>query len=426
MKHSAQFLRKRKFLMVLPMLALPFVIIFFVALGGGKGKNTIADSTGTTGINMKLPDAHFKKGKEKDKLGLYEEAGEDSAKWLELKKNDPNYQSGALHEDSFKNSVAALQSILQRNATKFNQPGLSAQQTTTGNNSEDENEKKIMQKLAQLKAVVNKKETSKNRGNKNPASYPSPESPEISKVEEMMRMLDTKGKAHDQDLDQLSSMLDKVILVQHPEQLQDSMQKLSEKNKARTYTVSSSPKEAYLTLMDNRNTDIYKNGFYSLDAATAKENTQNAIEAIIPESQTLLTGATVKIRLLGDILVNGIKIPKDAFIYGTASLNNERLKIAVNSVACKNNILPVSLSVYDLDGMEGIYIPGSIDRDVSKQSANDALGSIGLTTLDPSIGAQAASAGIQAAKTLMSKKIKLVRVTLKEGYKVLLKDNNQK
>ncbi|MBS1975308.1 MAG: conjugative transposon protein TraM, partial [Bacteroidetes bacterium] len=403
-------------------LVLPFVIIFFAALGGGKGHSTIVEAPGTPGINLKLPDAHFKKGKERDKLGLYEEVERDSAILLELKRNDPAYKSVVPNEDTFKNSITSLQSILQRNAAKFNQPGLSALQGSTGNNSTDENEKKIMQKLAQLKAVVNKKESS----DKSPVSYPADENPEISKAENMMRMLDMKGNAHDQDLDQLSSMLDKVIMVQHPEKLQDSMQKLSEKNKGKTYIVSNPSKEKYLTLMDKRDTDVSVSGFYGLDQMNAKPAAENAIKAIVPQSTVLVSGATVKLRLLSDVLIAGIKIPKDEFIYGTASLNNERLKIAINSVCYKNYILPVSLDVYDLDGMEGIYIPGSINRDVSKQSADDAVSSIGLTTLDPSIGAQAANAGIQAAKTLMSKKIKLVRVTLKEGYKVLLKDNNQK
>jgi hypothetical protein len=90
------------------------------------------------------------------------------------------------------------------------------------------------------------------------------------------------------------------------------------------------------------------------------------------------------------------------------------------------NIFPVSLSVYDMDGLAGIYIPGAITRDVAKQTGDEAIQGIGLTTLDPSLGAQAASAGIQAAKTLISKKVKLVRVVVKAGYQVLLKDDNQK
>jgi conjugative transposon TraM protein len=140
----------------------------------------------------------------------------------------------------------------------------------------------------------------------------------------------------------------------------------------------------------------------------------------------LVSGATVKLQLLDDIFVGGIKISKNEFVYGLASLSNERLKIVINSLRFGQNILPVSLAVYDMDGMEGIYIPGSINRDVSKQSADDAISTIGLSPADQSVGAQATVAGIQAAKSLAGKKIKLIRVTVKPGYRVLLKDVNQK
>lgn len=79
-----------------------------------------------------------------------------------------------------------------------------------------------------------------------------------------------------------------------------------------------------------------------------------------------------------------------------------------------------------MDGQEGIYIPGSINRTVAKESADNAIGGMNATTMDPSIGVQAASAGIAAAKSLFSRKIKLVKMTVRAGYKVLLKDNHDK
>jgi len=79
-----------------------------------------------------------------------------------------------------------------------------------------------------------------------------------------------------------------------------------------------------------------------------------------------------------------------------------------------------------MDGMNGIYIPGAITRDVAKQSADRTIQDIGLTSVDPSLGAQAASAGIEAARDLISKKVKLVKVTVKSGYQVLLRDEKQK
>lgn len=77
-----------------------------------------------------------------------------------------------------------------------------------------------------------------------------------------------------------------------------------------------------------------------------------------------------------------------------------------------------------MDGLPGIYIPGTISRDVAKQSTDNSLQRMELSTMDPSLKAQAASAGMNAAKSLLSKKVKLVKVKIKAGYKILLKDKN--
>ncbi len=46
--------------------------------------------------------------------------------------------------------------------------------------------------------------------------------------------------------------------------------------------------------------------------------------------------------------------------------------------------------------------------------------------MSDNIGVQAAGAGLEAAKSLFSKKVKLIKVTVKAGYKVMLKDDKQK
>jgi hypothetical protein len=97
------------------------------------------------------------------------------------------------------------------------------------------------------------------------------------------------------------------------------------------------------------------------------------------------------------------------------------LIIQVTSIRSESSIFPVKLSVYDLDGIEGVHIPGAITRDVARQSADRSISSIEMTSIDPSFKAQAATAGVNAAKSLLSKKTKLVRVTVKAGYNVLLK-----
>ncbi|MEI9808557.1 MAG: hypothetical protein WDO16_12190 [Bacteroidota bacterium] len=60
-----------------------------------------------------------------------------------------------------------------------------------------------------------------------------------------------------------------------------------------------------------------------------------------------------------------------------------------------------------------------------KQSADQTIQSLELASLDPSLKVQAANAGIQTAKSLLTKRTKLVKVTVKAGYQVLLKDDNK-
>jgi len=82
------FSSKRKFLIALPLLVLPFTTIIFWALGGGKGNGTPADDI-TKGLNVKLPEAKLKSDKGLNKLSFYDRAALDSEKIFKERKLDP-------------------------------------------------------------------------------------------------------------------------------------------------------------------------------------------------------------------------------------------------------------------------------------------------------------------------------------------------
>src|SRR5206468_3805783 len=106
------------------------------------------------------------------------------------------------------------------------------------------------------------------------------------------------------------------------------------------------------------------------------------------------------------------RIPANNFIYGTCNVNNERLHVQLTSAVANNEIYPIALKVFDIDGLEGIFVPGAITRDVAKEGISQGIGGMGIGSLDPSLGAQAAAAGIQTAKSLLSRKVKAVVVTV--------------
>ncbi|MFW2476837.1 MAG: conjugative transposon protein TraM [Sediminibacterium sp.] len=165
-----------------------------------------------------------------------------------------------------------------------------------------------------------------------------------------------------------------------------------------------------------------RSGFFG-DGSPAAEPGQG-IRAIIPYSQVVQPGSTVRVELRSPIQLKGMDVPAGTVLSGIAGLTNERLQIQIPSIRIGAQVFQVELTVFDMDGLEGIYVPGSISRDVMKASADGAVQSIGIGGFDASIKTQAVSAGVGAAKGLLSRKVKAVRVNLPAGYPVLLMRKN--
>ena len=214
----------------------------------------------------------------------------------------------------------------------------------------------------------------------------------------------------DPEMDQLNGTLEKILDIQHPDRVQDKLKEKSLTNKGQIFIVSTTPVKNNVSLLDTSKSKVQtENRFYGIerDLETDKQNT---IEALIHQTQRLVNGAVVKMRLLNDVYLDGSLVKKGNFVFGIAELNDERLEINITSIRNNNSLFPVKLEVFDMDGLPGIYIPGAISRDVAKQSTDNGLQLLELTSIDPSFKAQAAATGINAAKSLLSKKVKQVKV----------------
>ncbi|HTN05142.1 conjugative transposon protein TraM [Agriterribacter sp.] len=422
------FLRKRKMLLALPLLIIPFITMAFWALGGGKGSDAqAAMNTRQDGLNLNLPGANNREDNSLDKLGYYEKAATDSARLRELIKNDPYFNKQIEQEKEDTIAEETIEEVILPGNKSYLSGELNA--SPYGRKAySDPNEEKVYQKLDQLNRSLNEATT----GNEQEEIY-LPEHQQaglptenVDRLEQMMQMMTQNATTEDPEMNRLSGMLDKILDIQHPERMRDRLKDQSEKSRDQVFVVTSDAPKSNISLLDTSRiiAPTKATGFFGLNDEMAVVVSQNAIEAVVHENQTLVNGAVIKMRLLNDIYINGHLIGKDNFVFGTASLNNERLNVEINSIRDQNSLYPVKLEVFDMDGLPGIYIPGAITRDVAKQSTDNALQSVALNNLNPSIGSQAASAGIETAKTLLSKKVKLVKVQVKAGYKILLKDKN--
>lgn len=400
---------KRRFLLALPVLIYPFLTLLLWSAGVFKPAKATAAPV-AKGLNTSVPGAMVKEEKGMDKMGFYMQADKDSIRLKEQMANDPYYKD-------------VLNNPENKTSTDFSKGD--AVLPVEGN-YKDPNEQKIYDRIAKLQELIHTPAAPSNTSLAANGSNVKIDDASVTHLENMMQHM----QHHDTDaqMQQLNSMMDKILDMQHPERVTERMQQNSAKHKGQVFAVSAvtKPLNASLLSADSLQHVRLKNEFYGLnDVAVTDSSIQHTIGAIVQETQTVTAGVTIKFRLTEDVLINGVLIPKNSFVFGIASINGERLQVNIPSVQWRQHLLAVSLSVYDMDGLNGIYIPGSINRDVSKESADQAINGIGLTTLDPSIAAQATSAGIQAAKSLLSKKVKLVKVTLKAGYRVLLKDNNE-
>jgi conjugative transposon TraM protein len=403
-KHELKDPRKRKMLLVLPFLVIPFLTMAFWAMGGGKTDLSPTQKQ-SAGLNLQLPNAQLKDDKDENKLSYYEQAEKDSLKWKEGMENDPFFSS-------------ALNDSIPTNPFSYHPYPLQ-----TGD-YKDPNEQKVYKKLEELNRHLQNPDSYK-RFNQNQNSQTSFENTsfepgDVNRLEEMMNRAKSPN-TKDPEVDQLNSIMDRILDIQHPERVKQRLSENLSVNKEQVFPVRRDNSSYSISLLDTSKTDDQPNAFYGTEA-TSHDPEQNSIEAVIHETQSLVDGSIVKIRLLDDITINGTTIPRGNFVFGKASLEGERLHVDISSIRKDNSLFPVKLTVYDLDGMEGVHIPGAITRDVAKQAADNSLQNIEMNSIDPSFKVQATTAGINTAKSLLSKKTKLMKVTVKTGYKILLKE----
>ena len=424
--HSEKYLRERKMSMVMPLLILPFLTLAFWALGGGKGVSNKAPKADDSALIARLPEAGSFQDSTFDKMQFYEEAQKDSADRAKLADQDPYYSNRSDHP-LLSNQFSAGSD--DRVTDDHDMP------STSRLSDADQNEKRIREKLAALDHAVNEKGSVKTP--EDPPSSVSPvkagqsvNSSDIDRLESMISSVQGGQSGSDSEMQQIQDVLGKILDIQHPDRVQERLQQASQRNQGQVFAVSAANIDPVTTLDSNQlPATSGSNGFFGLENDLAGEMNSplaNSIPAVISDDQVLVTGAFVKLRLTSDVFINGQLIPKNTFLFGQSGVNGERLNITVTSVRYQNSIFPVRLSVYDIDGLAGLYIPGAISRDVAKESGDRAVQALGMSSLDPSVSAQALSAGIDAAKSLLSKKIKLVKVAVKANYQVFLKDDNQK
>ncbi|UCS94351.1 conjugative transposon protein TraM [Echinicola marina] len=409
--NDEKFRKKRRFMLVLPLLTLPFVTLAFWALGGGNPDRPVEESS-SPGLNITLPEAELSEDTALgDKMSMYQKADKKAALRKEQMRLDP-----------------FAEEIEPREKQQENLPKEEAAQQD--HLSLEVMEAEVQQKLTSLQKVVDHPAPPVQRASAVPISRPERPSldADLDRLEQMMQSMSAPA-AQDPELQQIDGMLEKILDVQHPERVRQKLEAYRDQRQGKTFAVNrtkNTVSENEIPLSERKRTPSENNRFYGLEEspASAVGTVKPAIPAIVHEDQELVSGASLKMELTEKVFIDGITIPEGTLVFGTCKVNGERLNVEVEAIRNGHTILPVKLKVYDMDALPGIRVPGAIARKSAKEGAGDALQGMQTMSYDPSWQAQAASAGMETVKGLFSKKAKLVKVKVKAGHPLLLVDQN--
>ncbi|MBV2165380.1 MAG: conjugative transposon protein TraM [Kaistella sp.] len=124
----------------------------------------------------------------------------------------------------------------------------------------------------------------------------------------------------------------------------------------------------------NSTFNVSKSGINSGFNAFYRETENSFIKAVIDEDNKGFLGSRIRFRLLEDIFVGQRKIEKGSILYGQISgFTMQRVNLTIVSVFTRGEILPVHLSIYDLDGMKGLYVPQSVFREMIREMGSNSV-----------------------------------------------------
>lgn len=201
-----------------------------------------------------------------------------------------------------------------------------------------------------------------------------------------------------------------------------------EKKKAENPT-KPKPGSAMDSLVSNHPIYIAENGKRTRRQQASMPSSNTLFKACIHGDQTVVTGSTVRMRMLEDAVVCGMKIPANTLFYGVATLGANRLEVVVNNLKVGNTISPVSFVIFDNDAMEGLNLPNNMKAQAAKrmqqglvQNIDMPLASIGTMTSEIT---SAVNATTQIAKQILNMKLSQVKVHLKSNYQMYIQEETK-
>lgn len=166
-------------------------------------------------------------------------------------------------------------------------------------------------------------------------------------------------------------------------------------------------------------------GFYTAGSTEQVVQPKNSIKACVHDAQTVVGETGVRLRLLEPAQTPSRTIPTGTLVTANAKFQGGRLQLKITSIELEGNIIPVDITIYDIDGQQGLYVPYSPEMNALTEMVGNMSQTSGTSLmLTQNAGQQVAadlSRGVvQGISGYFAKKVRTPKVTLKAGHQVFL------
>ena len=168
------------------------------------------------------------------------------------------------------------------------------------------------------------------------------------------------------------------------------------------------------------------------NTVTEESAVPSLIKARVDRVEKVRDGSRIRLRLSEDIEIEGDILKKGSYLYATVTgFSAQRVKANVTSVLIGNQIKKIELAVYDLDGMEGFYVPSSNFREVAKDiGANSMNMNMNFNQSSEmsmqSIAMQSLQQALQGTTQAVGKAIRQNKARIKFNTNIYLVDTSSK
>ena len=411
---------KRKKMIVYAMMGIVFVLVMWqiFAPSGNDGGSIL----GAKGFNTEMPDANSG-----DIIG-------DKAKAYEASQMEDKQQAR-------EQAIGSLGELYQAgNGSQSATGDFSLMADSTAQGYEDDVSRKAKEKITSSAAAYNNLNTTLGGFYQNDQSRENEELRQrVAELEERANELQSPKSTVDEQLELMekSYQMAAKYMPGGTQQQQGQAATSTSGDKVQVAPVRNVQKSVVSALQQEQSNEefmadysVERNMAFNTAVGIVSALDKNTISACIYGNQTVTDGQKVRLRLLEQMRVGDKIIPANSVVTGSAKITGERLGIGITSIEYAGSIYNVKLNVYDTDGQEGIFIPGSMELNAAKDVAANMGTSMGSSiNISSDAGAQLASdlgkGLIQGTSQYIAKKMRTIKVHLKSNYRLMLYADKQ-